>query len=107
MDEDMMGMLVDPVMMPDQMGGMQPQQMMQGTPDPQQMIDAIPQEMQSEIDSISASDQEEAKQALTQIIKILQQMVSQGAGDEEIEAFLQQVGITMEELQQAREMFGI
>ena len=34
-------------------------------------------------------------------------MVSQGAGDDEIEAFLQQVGITMEELQQAREMFGI
>ena len=79
------------------------QQMMQGTPGPQQM----PDQMQSEMDSIAGSDQEEAKQALTQIIKILQQMVSQGAGDEEIEAFLQQVGITMEELQQAREMFGI
>ena len=70
MDEDMMGMQVNPVMMPEQ-------PTMQGTPAPQQ------------------------------IIKILQQMVSQGAGDEEIEAFLQQVGITMEELQQAREMFGI
>jgi len=103
MDEDMMGMQVDPVMLPDQMGGMQPQQMMQGTPGAPQM----PQEVQAELDSISGSDQEEAKQALTQIIKILQQMVSQGAGDEEIEAFLQQVGITMEELQQAREMFGI
>jgi hypothetical protein len=42
-----------------------------------------------------------------QIIKILQQMVSQGASDEQIEAFLQEVGITMEELQMAREMFGI
>ena len=103
MDEDMKGMQVDPVMMPDQMSGMQPQPMMQGTPAPQQM----PGQMQSEMESISGSDQEEAKQALTQIIKILQQMVSQGAGDEEIEAFLQQVGITMEELQQAREMFGI
>jgi len=103
MDEEMMGMQVDPVMMPDQMSGMQPQPMMQGTPAPQE----LPGELQQEMDQISGSDQEEAKQALTQIIKILQQMVSQGAGDEEIEAFLQQVGITMEELQQAREMFGI
>jgi hypothetical protein len=103
MDEEMMGMQVDPVMMPDQMSGMQPQPMMQGTPAPQE----LPGELQQEMDSISGSDQEEAKQALTQIIKILQQMVSQGAGDEEIDAFLQQVGITMEELQMAREMFGI
>ena len=103
MDEDMMGMQVDPVMMPDQMSGMQPQPMMQGTPAPQEM----PGQMQQEMDQISGSDREEAKQALTQIIKILQQMVSQGASEEEIQAFLQQVGITMEELQMAREMFGI
>jgi hypothetical protein len=103
MDEDMMGMQVEPVMMPDQMSGMQPQPMMEGTPAPQE----LPGQLQQEMDSISGSDQEEAKQALTQIIKILQQMVSQGASDEEIEAFLQQVGITMEELQMAREMFGI
>ena len=64
-------------------------------------------QMQQDLDQISGSDQEEAKQALMQIIKILQQMVSQGATDEQIEAFLQEVGITMEELQQAREMFGI
>ena len=103
MDEDMKGMQVDPVMMPDQMSGMQPQPMMQGTPAPQEM----PGQMQQDLDSISGSDQEEAKQALTQIIKILQQMVSQGASEEEIQAFLEQVGITMEELQMAREMFGI
>jgi len=103
MDEEMMGMQVDPVMMPDQMSGMQPQPMMQGTPAPQE----LPGELQQEMDSISGSDQEEARQALTQIIKILQQMVSQGASEEEIQAFLEQVGITMEELQMAREMFGI
>jgi hypothetical protein len=103
MEEEMMGMQVDPVMMPDQMSGMQPQPMMQGTPAPQE----LPGELQQEMDSISGSDQEEAKQALTQIIKILQQMVSQGASEEEIQAFLEQVGITMEELQMAREMFGI
>ena len=92
MEEDMMNMQVNPVMMPDQ-----------GTPMGQQM----PAQMQSDLAQISSSDQEEAKQALMQIIKILQQMVSQGATDEQIEAFLQEVGITMEELQQAREMFGI
>jgi hypothetical protein len=77
--------------------------MMQGTPAPQES----PGQMQQDLDQISGSEQEEAKQALMQIIKILQQMVSQGATDEQIEAFLQEVGITMEELQQAREMFGI
>tara|TARA_R100001126_G_scaffold102554_1_gene87288 strand:+ start:3597 stop:3875 length:279 start_codon:yes stop_codon:yes gene_type:complete len=92
MEEEMMNMQVDPVMMPDQ-----------GTPMGQQM----PAQMQSDLDQISSSEQEEAKQALMQIIKILQQMVSQGASDEQIEAFLQEVGITMEELQMAREMFGI
>ena len=96
MEEDMMGMQVQPVMQPEQ-------PMMQGTPAPQES----PGRMQKDLDQISGSEQEEAKQALMQIIKILQQMVSQGATDEQIEAFLQEVGITMEELQQAREMFGI
>ena len=96
MEEDMMGMQVQPVMQPEQ-------PMMQGTPAPQES----PGPMQQDLDQISGSDREEAKQALMQIIKILQQMVSQGATDEQIEAFLQEVGITMEELQQAREMFGI
>ena len=96
MEEDMMGMQVQPVMQPEQ-------PMMQGTPAPQES----PGQMQQDLDQISGSDQEEAKQALMQIIKILQQMVSQGASEQEIQAFLQQVGITMEELQQAREMFGI
>ena len=96
MEEDMMDMQVQPVMQPEQ-------PMMQGTPAPQES----PGQMQQDLDQISGSEQEEAKQALMQIIKILQQMVSQGASDEEIDAFLQQVGITMEELQMAREMFGI
>ena len=96
MDEDVIGTQVQPVMQPEQ-------PMMQGNPAPQES----PGQMQQDLDQISGSDREEAKQALMQIIKILQQMVSQGATDEQIEAFLQEVGITMEELQQAREMFGI
>ena len=96
MEEDMMNMQVDPVMQPEQM-------MMQGTPAPQE----LPMELQQEMDQISEPDQEEAKQALMQIIQILQEMVSQGASEQEIQAFLDQVGITMEELEMAREMFGI
>ena len=96
MEEDMMNMQVQPVMQPEQ-------QMMQGTPAPQ----GLPMELQQEMNQIAEPDQEEAKQALTQIIQILQQMVSQGASEQEIQAFLEQVGITMEELEMAREMFGI
>ena len=96
MEEDMMDMQVQPVMQPEQ-------PMMQGTPAPQES----PGQMQQDLDQISGSEQEEAKQALMQIINILQQMVDQGASDAEIQAFLEQVGITMEELQMAREMFGI
>ena len=96
MEEDMMDMQVQPVMQPEQ-------QMMQGTPAPQ----GLPMELQQEMNQIAEPDQEEAKQALTQIIQILQQMVSQGASEQEIQAFLDQVGITMEELEMAREMFGI
>ena len=96
MEEDMMNMQVSPVMQPEQ-------PMMEGTPAPQE----LPMELQQEMDQISEPDQEEAKQALMQIIQILQQMVSQGASEQEIQAFLDQVGITMEELEMAREMFGI
>jgi len=89
MDDDM-NMQVDPVMMP-------------GTPAPQNSAG----QMQQELDQISVSEQEEAKKALIQLLNILQQMVSQGASDEEIQAFLKEAGVTMEELMMAREMFGI
>ena len=63
MEEDMMGMQVQPVMQPEQ-------PMMKGTPAPQES----PGQMQQDIDQISGSEQEEAKPPLMQIIKILQQM---------------------------------
>ena len=59
MDEDMMGMEVAPVMMPDQ-------QMMQGTP----AAPSLPNELQ-------------------------------------VEEFLKQIGMTLEELEMAEEMFGM
>ena len=96
MDEDMMGMDVAPVMMPDQ-------QMMQGTP----ASPTLPNELQQQIDSLSEQEKAEAKEALMQIMKIVEQMMAEGATEEQIEQFLQQIGMTLEELEMAEEMFGM
>jgi hypothetical protein len=109
MDEEMMGMEIAPVMDPQQMGGMPPQgmqpqgMMMQGTPQGQQM----PQELQSEINNLGEDEKGEAKQALMQIMKIVEQMVSEGATDEDVKQFLEQIGMSMEEFDMAVEMFGM
>jgi len=96
MDEDMMGMEVAPVMMPDQ-------QMMQGTP----AAPTLPNELQEQINSLSEQEKDEAKQALMQIMKIVEQMMSEGASEQEVEEFLKQIGMTLEELEMAEEMFGM
>ena len=102
MEEDVMNMDVAPVMMPDQQMP-QGQQMMQGTP----AAPILPEQLQSQINSLSEQEKDEAKQALMQIIKILQQMEAEGATPEEIEEFLKQIGMTLEELEMAEEMFGM
>ena len=96
MDEDMMGMDVAPVMMPDQ-------QMMQGTP----AAPSLPNELQESINSLSEQEKDEAKQALMQIMKIVEQMMAEGATEQDVEEFLQQIGMTLEELEMAEEMFGM
>tara|TARA_R110002073_G_C9002546_1_gene539041 strand:+ start:148 stop:465 length:318 start_codon:yes stop_codon:yes gene_type:complete len=96
MDEDMMGMEVAPVMMPDQ-------QMMQGTP----AAPTLPNELQEQINSLSEQEKNEAKEALMQIMKIVEQMMSEGASEQEVEEFLKQIGMTLEELEMAEEMFGM
>jgi hypothetical protein len=96
MDEDMMGMDVAPVMMPDQ-------QMMQGTP----AAPTLPNELQQQINSLSEQEKAEAKEALMQIMKIVEQMLAEGATEEQVEQFLQQIGMTLEELEMAEEMFGM
>jgi len=96
MDEDMMGMDVAPVMMPDQ-------QMMQGTP----AAPTLPNELQQQINSLSEQEKAEAKEALMQIMKIVEQMMAEGATEEQVEQFLQQIGMTLEELEMAEEMFGM
>ena len=96
MDEDMMGMDVAPVMMPDQ-------QMMQGTP----AAPTLPNELQEQINSLSEQEKNEAQEALMQIMKIVEQMMAEGASEQEVEEFLKQIGMTLEELEMAEEMFGM
>jgi hypothetical protein len=42
-----------------------------------------------------------------QIMKIVEQMMAEGATEQEIEEFLKQIGMTLEELEMAEEMFGM
>ena len=100
MEEDMMDMEIAPVMTPN----MTPDQgMMQGTPPAQ----TLPNELQASIDGLSEAEKDEAKQALMQIMKIVEQMMADGATEQEVEQFLQQIGMTLEELEMAEEMFGM
>jgi hypothetical protein len=96
MEEDMMDMEIAPVMTPNQ-------GMMQGTPPAQ----TLPNELQASIDGLSEAEKDEAKQALMQIMKIVEQMMADGATEQEVEQFLQQIGMTLEELEMAEEMFGM
>jgi hypothetical protein len=42
-----------------------------------------------------------------QIMKIVEQMMAEGASEQEVEEFLKQIGMTLEELEMAEEMFGM
>ena len=102
MEEDVMNMDVAPVMMPDQQMP-QGQQMMPGTP----AAPVLPEQLQAQINSLSEQEKDEAKQALMQIMQIVQQMEAEGATPQQIEEFLKQIGMTLEELEMAEEMFGM
>jgi len=102
MEEEMMNMEVAPVMMPDQQMP-QGQQMMQGTP----AAPVLPEQLQAQINSLSEQEKDEAKQALMQIMQIVEQMEAEGATPQQIEEFLKQIGMTLEELEMAEEMFGM
>jgi multidrug efflux pump len=75
--------------------------MMPGTPPAQE----LPQELQSEINNLGEDEKSEAKQALMQIMKIVEQMVAEGATDEDVKQFLEQIGMSMEEFDMAVEMY--
>ena len=66
-----------------------------------------PKEIQQEIDGLSAEDKKEALESLRQIRQVIEQMMAQGASKKEIEAFLAQIGISLQELDYAEQMLGL
>jgi uncharacterized membrane protein len=67
---------------------------------------AAPAEIQTEIDKLSPEQKQEAREALREIQQIIQEMMAQGATEEEIEAFLAEMGISIEELEFAEKLFS-
>ena len=65
-----------------------------------------PSEIQEVIDKLSPTEKQEAREALREIQQIVQEMMAQGATEEEIEAFLAEMGISIEELEFAEKLFA-
>ena len=80
---------MDPQMMNQQMSGM-----------------VAPDEIQAEINNLSGEDKMAAKQALMEIRAIIEQMMAQGASEEEIMQMLTELGITIEQLEFAERLFS-
>ena len=68
-----------------------------------QMLD----QMKTEMGKINPQQKQEAAQALMEIQKIIEQMIAAGATEEEIQAFLAEMGISIEELELAEQMLGL
>ena len=97
MEDEMMGMEIEPVM--------DPQNMMQGTPPAQTLPTRIAQQT---IDGLSESEKKKLNKPSCKLKKIVEQMLAEGATEEEVEEFLQQIGMTLDELELAeKEMFGM
>ena len=67
---------------------------------------AAPDEIQAEINNLSGEDKMAAKQALMEIRAIIEQMIAQGASEEEIMQMLAELGITIEQLEFAERLFS-
>jgi hypothetical protein len=74
--------------------GMMPEQGMQSAP-----IAPIDAGMGQDQASFSESEKQEAIQALQQIQQMVQQMLANGASEEEINKFLEELGLTIEDLE--------
>ncbi len=73
----------------------------------QQMSGMVaPDEIQAEINNLSGEDKMAAKQALMEIRAIIEQMMAQGASEEEIMQMLAELGITIEQLEFAERLFS-
>lgn len=65
-----------------------------------------PDQIQAEIDNLSAEEKQMAKQSLMEIRAIIEQLIAQGASEEEIMQMLADLGITMEQLEFAEQLFS-
>ena len=65
-----------------------------------------PDQIQAEIDNLSAEEKHMAKQSLMEIKAVIQQLMEQGASEEEIMQMLADLGITMEQLEFAEQLFS-
>lgn len=81
------------------MGGMSQDPQQPQDPQPQQAL-GMPSEsdIQDEIDKLSAEDKVQAKEALLQIIQVVEELRAQGASEQEIEQMLAEIGISLDEL---------
>ena len=65
-----------------------------------------PDQIQAEIDNLSTEEKQMAKQSLMEIKAVIQQLMEQGASEEEIMQMLADLGITMEQLEFAEQLFS-
>tara|TARA_R100001163_G_C5031312_1_gene171446 strand:+ start:134 stop:1147 length:1014 start_codon:yes stop_codon:yes gene_type:complete len=76
---------------------------MQGTP----MAPDLSGQMQPEMGDVSQAEMQEAQGALIQIIQVINTLIEQGLNEEQIRAFLEQYGISEDELDQAGQLLGV
>ena len=76
---------------------------MQGTPMPPDLSG----QMQPQTEEVSQAEMQEAQGALMQIIQVINMLIEQGLNEDQIKAFLEQYGITEDELDQAGQLLGV
>ena len=76
---------------------------MQGTP----MTPDLSMEMQPQMADVSQAEMQEAQGALMQILEVINMLIEQGLNEEQIRAFLEQYGISEDELDQAAQALGV
>ena len=76
---------------------------MQGTPMPPDLSG----QMQPQTEEVSQAEMQEAQGALMQIIQVINMLIEQGLNEDQIRAFLEQYGITEDELDQAGQLLGV
>ena len=76
---------------------------MQGTPMPPDLSG----QMQPQTEEVSQAEMQEAQGALMQIVQVINMLIEQGLNPEQIKAFLEQYGISEDELEQAGQLLGV